>query len=150
MSKKTTGAHRAYIYVAGLPVGKSFTTREVYEHTPEYTTMPSIGNLLYNMRKAGYLRKLDGKNEWVITPKTKEYGADHKFTATYNKKDSAPSPKLQRAVAARARVQARKKAGDSFDVIDELLSVMAKAEPELRRLKKLDEEVKKLTSRLFD
>lgn len=143
---KMTGAERTYNYVKTLPVGKTFTNADVKKRVPDSVTSSAISNMLGIMRNQGFLKRIPNTFNWVVTEKTAEFGAHHKFVSSYKtrSKKVAVSPKLAKAFARRDAFLKRREAreaetmsADDLDIIDTLLDAMAKAEPVLRKYKKM-------------
>lgn len=149
MSKKTS-AYRAYEFLQTLPVGSTTNTQAIMKKMPSYVSRAAVSNLLWNMSKDGFLIKHGYKN-WTIMARTKNYHKVHKFahtnTVVPREKRLSAQPELalrRKLEPAVIREQAEAIVKGGVDVIEDLLTAMAKAEPELRRLQKLDEKVKAL------
>lgn len=149
MSKKKTSAFRAYQMLQTLPVGSSFQMKDIMSKMPDYVSASAVGNMLWHMKEAKHLAKLPGTQKWSVLDNTKNYHEVHKFN------ENAYSPPTVRNLDATAPVKRKytKRKGvatdvtsSDMDIIEELLTAMARAEPVLRKYKQLDEIVKKFAA----
>ena len=144
MSKKKTSAYRAYQMVQTLPVGSTFLMGDIMKKMPEYVSAGAVGNMFWHMRKGGYLEKLPKTQQWVILDNTKDWHEVHAFNEL-----SSPGVHRKRKFTGKHPKKAAPKAvptsGD-IDIIEDLLTAMARAEPVLRKYKQLDEIVNKFAN----
>lgn len=141
MSKKKTSAYRAYQMLQTLPVGSTFLMGDIMKKMPEYVSPGAVGNMFWHMRKGGYLEKLPKTQQWVILDNTKDWHEVHKFNETAVPRVGAK----KRTYTKRAIGKPVTTSGD-IDIIEDLLTAMARAEPVLRKYKQLDEIVNKFAN----
>lgn len=158
MSIKKSCASCAYEVLRDMPADTRVSTATIVKKVPAYAkNTNAVYNIMYVMSEKGYLKKSPHENGVFYTNAiTNEFHTVHMFhglrekrtPVTTEKKDTLNIVKDASFYANEAMRAAR---DPDIDVIEELLTVMAKAEPVLRKLqsvqKMLDMYLKNTTPR---
>lgn len=136
MKRKST-PQRIWAMLRSRKPGSKFHRQTLIDNLPN-STPKAVSACLTKMRKRGALKVGVGRGNWIVTDKMADYGQTLSFRPNYNGKAKSIRVPVK---PSKPRSTAKPKKG----VLEDLLSALAAAESEIRRLMALDAKVKELT-----